>query len=148
MANYVIYTRKNGDELKLRITAERAVEFEERASASLLAKTAELDKLAVAADYIAAALPEGEYKDRKRQAFEIYDEMTEDGEGLQEYTFLIFDIMVASGFLKSSAVNTQKEAYIKAQEVEEAKAAALLRKAEKTLAVMAEKESATTTPQT
>ena len=144
MANYVIYTRKNGDELKLKITAERAVEFEERAGASLLAKTTELDKVSVAADYIAAAMPGDEYKDRKKAALEIYDEMTESGEGMQEYTFLVFDIMVASGFLKSNAVETQKQAYIKAQEVEAAKAAALLNTAEKALT---ELTSTTTTPQ-
>ncbi len=147
MANYVIYTRKNGDELKLKITAERAVEFEERAGASLLAKTTELDKVSVAADYIAAAMPGVEYKDRKKAAFEIYDEMTESGEGMQEYTFLVFDVMVASGFLKSNAVETQKKAYIKAQEVEAAKAAALLVAAEKTLESITEKKSDMTVPQ-
>lgn len=147
MANYVIYTRKNGDELKLRITAERAVEFEERAGASLLAKIAEIDKVAVAADYIAAALPGIEYKDRRKTALGIYDEMTEDGEGMQEYTFLVFDVMVASGFLKSNAVETQKKAYIRAQEVEAAKAAALLEAAEKTLESITEKISDTTASQ-
>ena len=144
MANYVIYTRKNGDELKLKIAAERAVEFEERTGASLLAKTTELDKLAVAADYIAAAMPGEEYKDRKKAALDIYDEMTESGEGMQEYTFLVFDVMVASGFLKGNAVEAQKQAYIKAQEVEAAKAAALLNTAEKTLTELA---NTMTTPQ-
>ena len=144
MANYVIYTRKNGDELKLKITAERAVEFEERVGASLLAKTTELDKLAVAADYIAAAMPGDEYNGRKKAALDIYDEMTESGEGMQEYTFLVFDIMVASGFLKGNAVEAQKQAYIKAQEVETAKATALLNTAEKTLTELA---NTMTTPQ-
>lgn len=139
MANYVLYTRANGTEMKLRINSERAVEFEERAKASLLTKITELDKLSVAADYIAAAIDGGDYETRKTTAYAIYDEMTEKGEGLQEYTFLIYDIMVASGFLKSKAVETEKETYLKAQELDLKKATALLEATDKVIGELEKK---------
>ena len=109
MANYVLYKRANGTEMKLKINSERAYELEERFGTSLTEKLAEANKFSVSAEYIAAAIPEGSYEDRKKAAFELYDEMTENGKTLQDYHDLINDILVKAGFLSASIVEAQRK---------------------------------------
>lgn len=125
MANYVLYTRANGDELKLKINSGRAVELEERLGASIPEKIQEIDKLSVASDFISAAIPDGDYKQRKQTALDIYDEMCDEGKTMQEYQLLISDILVKAGFLNGKAVEAQRVLMQQAQE----KAEKLLAKA-------------------
>ena len=115
MANYVIYTTPNGEEMKLKLTAARAVELEERFDASISDKLKELEKLSVAAEVLAAAIPKEDYRDRKQTALAIYDDMIESGKNMRDYLMLIYSTLVAAGFIDGRAVERQKEA----QEVQE-----------------------------
>lgn len=119
MADYVIYKRGDGTELSLRLNAARAVELEERLGSSLTEKMQEIDKLSTASEFIAAAVPEGDYKQRRETALAIYDEMIGEGKDLQEYQYLIFDILIAAGFLNGKAVKMQRELQAATQEAAE-----------------------------
>lgn len=119
MANYVLYTRENGDELKLKINSGRAVELEERFGASIPDKLKEIDRIGVAAEFVAAAVPDGDYDSRKKTALAIFDEMTAAGKTIQDYQFLISDLLVKAGFLNGKAVETQKELIKRAQDASE-----------------------------
>ena len=120
MADYVIYKRGDGTELSLRLNAARAVELEERfGGSSITEKIQEIDKLSTASEFIAAAVPEGDYKQRRETALAIYDEMIGEGKDLQGYQDLIFDILIAAGFLNGKAVKMQRELQAATQEAAE-----------------------------
>ena len=107
MANYVIYKRSNGTEIKLKLDSERTVDLEGRIGGSIQQKLAEADKMSVAAEFIAAAVPEDEYKDRRKTAFAIYDEMVENGKQYRDYLELIKQVLAAGGFLDGGEVERQ-----------------------------------------
>lgn len=106
MANYVIYNHK-GQELKLKITSERAVELEERLGDSVFKKLAEVDKIKIAAEILAAAVPAETYEQRRSIALAIYDEMQENGKKYRDYIELINSVCVAAGFLDGESVEQQ-----------------------------------------
>lgn len=110
MANYVIYTRASGDELKLKINAVRAAELEERFGASIPEKTKELDKISVAAEFVAAAIDGDDYAERRQTAYAIFDEMAEAGKTIEDYQYLILDILVKAGFMNGERVTFLKTA--------------------------------------
>lgn len=110
MASFVIYKAPNGDDIKLKLTSERAVELEERFDASISDKLKELDKLSVAAEILAAAIPEEDYRKRKQTALAIYDDMIEDGKNMRDYLMLIYNVLAAAGFIDGRAVERQREA--------------------------------------
>ena len=111
MANYVIYTRINGSEEKLKLTAARTVELELHLGKSIPEAMNDIDKLTVASEFIASALTEeNEYKERKNKALAIYDEFTENGKMMQDYQLLIFEVLVSAGFMKGEALTMQKKA--------------------------------------
>lgn len=103
MANYVIYTHK-GQDLKLKITSERAVELEERLGDSVFKKLAEVDKIKIAAEILAAAVPAETYEQRRSIALAIYDEMQENDKKYRDYIELINSVCVAAGFLDGEDV--------------------------------------------
>lgn len=115
MANYTIYTRNDGTELKLKIDAERAIELEEKLGGSIFDKLAETNKLSTAVEYIAAAVPEESYQDRRKTALAIYDEIIESGQKYRDYIELIHKVCVSAGFLDGGTVEKQIELQ-KAQE--------------------------------
>ena len=119
MANHVTYTRADGTDIKLKLTAERSVELEEKLKCSIPDATKDLDKLGTACEFVAAAIADGSYKQRKETAYEIYDEMTDEGKTIQDYQYLVFDILVSAGFLNGKAVLMQKDLIEKAQEKRE-----------------------------
>lgn len=110
MANYVLYNRANGDEIKLKINAVRAAELEERFGASIPEKTKELDKISVAAEFVAAAIDGDSYGERRQTAYAIFDEMAENGETIEDYQYLILDILVKAGFMNGERVKLLKAA--------------------------------------
>ena len=110
MANHVIYTRKDGTEIKLKITSRRVIDLETRLGDSIQNKLAETDKLSVASEFIAAALPDNDYNVRKETALDIYDEMTECGKTLKDYLELVQDTLVAAGFMDAAVLERQKKA--------------------------------------
>lgn len=127
MANHVIYTFANGKEKKLKLTAERAVELEEKLGDSIQKKLAELDKLSIATEFIAAGAPEEEYTDRKKTAYAIYDDMIESGKTLKEYLELVFNLLVSAGFVAAAAVTRQAEIAAAQEKLEEVTHAAQMK---------------------
>ncbi len=113
MKNYVTYTAPDGTETSLKLPALRAIELEEKLGGSIPEKVGELDKLTVSVEFIAAMLPDGDYKTRKARAAEMFDEMTAEEKTLADYEFLIMDVLVAAGFMKGEAVAIQKAAQTK-----------------------------------
>ncbi len=109
MANYVIYTRIDGTELKLKIDSERTIELEEKLSGSIFDKLAETNKLSTAVEFIAAAVPDGEYPERRKTALAVYDEMIESGGKYRDYIELIHKVCVSAGFLDGGTVEKQVE---------------------------------------
>lgn len=127
MSNHVIYKHPGGSETIFKLTAARAVELEERLGGSITEKIKEIDRLSAASEFIAAAEPDGEYRERREAALSVYDEMTEAGKTMQDYQFLIFDILVSAGFLDGKAVQAQKRLITAAQEAAEKRLAENLR---------------------
>ncbi len=124
MANFVLYTRPHGTEIKLKLTASRIVELESRLESSIQDKLPELEKLSTASEFLAAAIPEEAHQDRRAIALEIYDEMIESGKTVRDYLMLIYNTLSAAGFIDGRAVERQAES----QEAQERLAEAVHRK--------------------
>ena len=99
MANFTIYTMSDGTDVKLKLNAESIVKLEEKLGDSIQAKLAELTKLSIAAEFIAAACDGG-----KTTAYAIYDDIIERGQTLEEYHKVIYNLLVSAGFLKAAEV--------------------------------------------
>ena len=124
MANFVLYTRPDGTEIKLKLTAGRIVELETRLESSIQNKLPELEKLSTASEFLAAAIPDEDYRSRKEIALEIYDEMIESGKTVRDYLMLIYNTLSAAGFIDGRAVERQAES----QEAQERLAEAVHKK--------------------
>ena len=105
---YVTYTRPNGDEIKLKISCERAIELEEKIGTSINAGLPETDKVGTALSFIASALPDGGYKERRELAAELYDEIIENGGKLTDYQLLIMETLEKSGFMTGEEIKAVK----------------------------------------
>ena len=114
MANFTIYTMSDGTDVKLKLNAESIVKLEEKLSDSIQAKLAELTKLSIAAEFIAAACDGG-----KTTAYAIYDDIIERGQTLEEYHKVIYNLLVSAGFLKAAAVEKQLELTAAAEKLEQ-----------------------------
>ena len=69
-----------------------------------------MDRLSVASEMFASALDNSiPYEDRKKLALEIFDEMIEAGKDIQHYQLVIFDVMVAAGFLKGEVAELSRK---------------------------------------
>lgn len=105
MANVTIYTMLDGTDIPLKLTADGIVKLEEKLGESIAKKMTELDKLSVAAEYVAAACE----KDGRKTALAIYDDIIEREQTIEEYHKLIYKILVSAGFLKAAKVEQQIE---------------------------------------
>ena len=114
MANFTIYTMSDGTDVKLKLNAESIVKLEEKLGDSIQAKLAELTKLSIAAEFIAAACDGG-----KTTAYAIYDDIIERGQTLEEYHKVIYNLLVSAGFLKAAAVENQLELTAAAEKLEQ-----------------------------
>ena len=114
MANFTIYTMSDGTDVKLKLNAESIVKLEEKLGDSIQAKLAELTKLSIAAEFIAAACDGG-----KTTAYAIYDDIIERGQTLEEYHKVIYNLLVSAGFLKAAAVEKQLELTAAAEKLEQ-----------------------------
>lgn len=119
MANYVLYKYKGGD-LKLKIDGTNTVELEERLGDSLFKKMTELDKMKIAVEYLAAAVPAENYEQRRATAIGIFDDMIENGKKYRDYVELINSVCVASGFIDGETVARQVELQKAQEELEKA----------------------------
>lgn len=119
MANYVIYTRSDKSEVKLRLDAGRTEELEEHIGGSIQKKLPETDRMSVAVEFVAAAVPEGEYAERRKTALAIYDEMVEAGQKYSDYLGLIHRILTSAGFMDGGTVERQMEVQKAAEKLEE-----------------------------
>ena len=119
MANYVIYNYK-GSDLKLRISGESTVELEERLGDSIFKKLAEVDKLKIAVEFLAAAVPAETYEQRRATAIGIFDDMIENGKKYRDYVELINSVVVASGFIDGETVERQVKLQKAQDELEKA----------------------------
>jgi len=119
MKNYVEYKG-----LKLKITAARAIEVEDKLGGGIAEKLQNsTDEIRTMSTILASAIPDGSYEERKEKALAIYDEMTDEGKNISDYQFLVSDILVAAGFIRGEVVALQKK-------IVEKQAAALAKSAE------------------
>ena len=126
MANYVIYNYK-GSDLKLKISGESTVELEERLGDSIFKKLAEVDKLKIAVEFLAAAIPAETYEQRRATAIGIFDDMIENGKKYRDYVELINLVVVASGFIEGETVERQVKLQKAQDELEKAAYAAQMK---------------------
>ena len=126
MANYVIYNYK-GSDLKLKISGESTVELEERLGDSIFKKLAEVDKLKIAVEFLAAAVPAETYEQRRATAIGIFDDMIENGKKYRDYVELINLVVVASGFIEGETVERQVKLQKAQDELEKAAYAAQMK---------------------
>ena len=110
MAKYVLYKRENGEEIKLCLPAFAVIELETRMDGSIDELIRKSDRLSVSSEILAAALDNNmPYEERKKLALEIFDEMIEAGKNIQHYQLLIFDTMVAAGFMKGEVADLSRK---------------------------------------
>lgn len=126
MANYVIYNYK-GSDLKLKISGESTVELEERLGDSIFKKLVEVDKLKIAVEFLAAAVPAETYEQRRATAIGIFDDMIENGKKYRDYVELINSVVVASGFIEGETVERQVKLQKAQDELEKAAYAAQMK---------------------
>ena len=99
MKNYVEYKG-----LKLKITAARAIEVEDKLGGGIAEKLQNsTDEIRTMSTILASAIPDGSYEERKEKALAIYDEMTDANQSL------VSDILVAAGFIRGEVVALQKK---------------------------------------
>lgn len=135
MANYIIYNY-GGTDLKLKIEAGRAEELEERLGDSIFKKLAEVDKIKVASEILAASVPAETYEQRKKIALGIYDEMQENGKKYRDYIELINSVCVAAGFLDGEDVEQQVQLQTAQEKLKKASYTAQMKLIEETTAKM------------
>lgn len=110
MAKYVLHKRENGDEIKLSLPSGAVIELETRTDSSLEELIRKMDRLSVSSEIFAAALDNDmPYEERKKLALDIFDEMIEAGKNIQHYQLLIFDTMVAAGFMRGEAAELTRK---------------------------------------
>lgn len=110
MAKYVLYKMENGEEIKLCLPAFAVIELETRMDCSVDELIRKSDRLSVSSEILAAAIDNAiPYEDRKKLALEIFDEMIEAGKNIQHYQLLIFDTMVAAGFMKGEVAELSRK---------------------------------------
>lgn len=119
MANHVTYTI-SGKDYELKLTAKKTIDLETVLDRSVTAALSDIDKMSVAAEIIAAAMPDGSHEERLNLAYEIYDSMTENGKTYRDYIYLVYDILVSAGFLAGGTVEKQKELQAAQEAIEEA----------------------------
>lgn len=106
MKNYVEYKG-----LKLKITAARAIEVEDKLGGGIAEKLKNsADEIRTMSTILASAILDGSYEERKEKALAIYDEMIDEGKNISDYQFLVSDILVAAGFIRGEIVALQKKA--------------------------------------
>ena len=109
MATYTTYTFDGGTEIKLKLSSDRTIELEEKLGDSIPKKLSELEKLSIAAEFITAAIVDGEYPARKQTALTIYDDMIEHGKKYRDYMYLIYEVLTKAGFIEGGTVEKQRE---------------------------------------
>lgn len=110
MARYVLFKRCNGEEHKLSLTSGAVIELETRMNSSLHELIKKSDRLSVSSEMFAAAMDNSiPYEERKKLALEIFDEMVDNGENIQNYQIAVFDTLVAAGFMKGEVVELARK---------------------------------------
>lgn len=104
MKNYVEYK----DE-RLKITAARAIEIEDKLGAGIIEKmNTATDQLRTLAEVLAGAILCGSYENRKEKALDIYDDIVVDGGNIVDYQLLVFEVLVAAGFMSGEELKLKK----------------------------------------
>lgn len=104
MKNYIEYK-----DLRLKITAARAIEIEDKLGAGIIEKmNTTTDQLRTLATVIAGAIEQGSYEERHAKALDIYDDIAENGGNIVDYQLLVFEILVAAGFMSGEELRLKK----------------------------------------
>lgn len=104
MKNYIEY---KADCLK--ITAARAIEIEDKLGAGIIEKmNTTTDQLRTLATVLAGAIEQGNYEERHAKALDIYDDIVFDGGNIVDYQLLVFEILVAAGFMSGEELKLKK----------------------------------------
>lgn len=104
MKNYIEYK-----DLRLKITAARAIEIEDKLGAGIIDKmNSSTDQLRTLATVLAGAIEQGNYEERHSKALEIYDDITENGGNIVDYQLLVFEVLVSAGFMSGEELKLKK----------------------------------------
>lgn len=107
--NYTIITAGNKD-YRMKLRAAYMDELETRIGGALTDKLAEINRLGLCMEIIAAAIDPVNHTEAKKQAAELYEDMIDEGKNLRDYQMIVLDLMVAAGFMSAAAVAAQKKA--------------------------------------
>lgn len=104
MKNYIEYKAD-----RLKITAARAIEIEDKLGAGIIEKmNTTTDQLRTLSEVLAGAIERGSYEERKEKALAIYDDIVFDGGNIVDYQLLVFEILVAAGFMSGEELKLKK----------------------------------------
>lgn len=104
MKNYIEYK-----DLRLKITAARAIEIEDKLGAGIIEKmNSSTDQLRTLATVIAGAIEQGSCEERHAKALDIYDDIVFDGGNIVDYQLLVFETLVAAGFMSGEELKLKK----------------------------------------
>lgn len=107
--NFVTVTA-GGKEYRLKLRAAYMDELEKRIGGALSDKLPEINRLGLCTDIVAYAIDPENYKESKKAAAQMYEDMLDEGKNLKDYQYIIMDLMVASGFMSAAAAAAQKTA--------------------------------------
>lgn len=106
----MIYIYKNSIEVKLRLTAGRTIELEERTGKAVPELVKEIDKLGIITEILAAAIDTADdYKIRKDKALGIYDDMISREKNITDIQLMVFEVLKDAGFLTAQRVEILKK---------------------------------------
>lgn len=117
MAKSYTYTHLDGKETVFTLTLERTVDLERRLGAPISEKINEMDSVAVAIEFIAAAHPAEDYAARRKAALDLFDEIVDNGGTFYDFQFVIVDILTSAGFLAAQKAEAFKKIVIKQEEL-------------------------------
>ncbi len=107
--NYTIITA-GGKNYRLKLRAAYMDELEKRIGGALTDKLSEINRLGLCTDIVAYAINPENYPEAKKQAAQMYEDMIGEGKTLNDYQFIILDLMVAAGFMSAATAAAQKKA--------------------------------------
>lgn len=97
----------NGEEITLKLTTARVFECENHLGCGI-PQVIGKDQLSSLIEIVASAISDGTYPERKNKAFEIFDDMIDNGNLFINFQMLAFEILVNAGFMAGETLTRLK----------------------------------------
>lgn len=115
MAFEYIYKSPSGEETPLKLTIGRIFELEQRFGKGLDEMFEKANQLGVSIEFVAAAIIDGNYEERKEKAIKLYQDVVDNGQTIADYQNIIIEILKNAGFMTPQRAELLRQ-IVKAEE--------------------------------